>query len=277
MGGDAVPLAFSTVASHCDPSPGSTASLGSGYSGIAMRQHLSAHGDGHLLGFNGHLQQDLMGSARGDGQLQQNFDGQLQQPIDGADAVGVIRASLSQCRVLPEGFRWFIELGGLSGGRLAPPASPRRHRAYRGDNLTQPRRHHTFVEDCRRALRAVHPRLVWSYDSARQHTLRVREVVERAMTEEMIPVGEKKRPDPRFARKVRGSIDDCRPDLCLSSPTGVEMLPDDGGQDSPALNLKADVKLIGDFDLVKGDGPVSSVSQAGVSTMDRGTKLSVEL
>ncbi|GAB2299487.1 hypothetical protein Dimus_033554 [Dionaea muscipula] len=86
---------------------------------------------------------------------------------------------------------------GISCERLASPASPQRrnslkgddlsqHRqrhSLKGDNLTQPRRHRAFLEDCRQALRVVNPRLVWSYDSLRHRDLRVRGVVERAMTE----------------------------------------------------------------------------------------------
>ncbi|GAB2296717.1 hypothetical protein Dimus_030824 [Dionaea muscipula] len=75
-------------------------------------------------------------------------------------------------------------LRGFSSRGLVPPASPCRRRFLLGDNLTQPRRHRSLVEDCRRALKAVNPRLVWSYDSRRLRDLRVRGVVERTMEEE---------------------------------------------------------------------------------------------
>ncbi|GAB2301139.1 hypothetical protein Dimus_035172 [Dionaea muscipula] len=57
---------------------------------------------------------------------------------------------------------------GLSGGGLAPPASPRRRCSFVGSNLTHPQQQRSLVEDCRRALRAVKPGLVWAYESG-QH------------------------------------------------------------------------------------------------------------
>ncbi|GAB2276076.1 hypothetical protein Dimus_010815 [Dionaea muscipula] len=73
---------------------------------------------------------------------------------------------------------------GFSGRGLAPPASPRRLNARVGCTLTDPHRHRSFVDDCRCHLQAVHPRLIWSIDSARNHQIRVRYLVEKTMKDE---------------------------------------------------------------------------------------------
>ncbi|GAB2283424.1 hypothetical protein Dimus_017939, partial [Dionaea muscipula] len=66
---------------------------------------------------------------------------------------------------------------------LAPPASSRRRPSLEGDVLTQPRRHRSLLAECRRHFQVAHPRLMWSYDSAKNRDLRVRSVVERSMRE----------------------------------------------------------------------------------------------
>ncbi|GAB2288120.1 hypothetical protein Dimus_022464 [Dionaea muscipula] len=100
---------------------------------------------------------------------------------------------------------WFSRK--FSGGGLAPPASPGRRRFLWGDNLTQPRRHRSLVEDCRRALKTVNPRLVWSFDSRRHRDLRVRAVVERTMEEEAGSNRELHRPDLRASLQGPASIE----------------------------------------------------------------------
>ncbi|GAB2283901.1 hypothetical protein Dimus_018385, partial [Dionaea muscipula] len=118
---------------------------------------------------------------------------------------------------------------GPSGGRLAPPTSPRRRRRHSldGDNLTQPRRHRNFMEDYRRALRVVNPRLVWSYDSLRHRDLQ----------------GE-----------MRDSIEVLRLDLGLSSLSGIDLQQVDGGEVSPTTDWREGVDAIGCSDLVPGGG-----------------------
>ncbi|GAB2301942.1 hypothetical protein Dimus_035965, partial [Dionaea muscipula] len=66
---------------------------------------------------------------------------------------------------------------------LAPPASSRRRPSLEGDVLTQPRRHRSLVAECRRHFQVAHPRMMWSYDSAKNRELRIRSVVERSMRE----------------------------------------------------------------------------------------------
>ncbi|GAB2270717.1 hypothetical protein Dimus_005588 [Dionaea muscipula] len=86
---------------------------------------------------------------------------------------------------------------GFSGGGLAPPASPHQLNALVGCTLTDPRRHRFFVDDCWRDLQAVHPRLVWSFDSARNRQIRVRDIVESTTKEEINPIKLSLGPDLR--------------------------------------------------------------------------------
>ncbi|GAB2270711.1 hypothetical protein Dimus_005582 [Dionaea muscipula] len=91
-------------------------------------------------------------------------------------------------------------------GLQQPPSSPVGPRlgaaglASSGDHrrwgrLTQPRRHRSLVEEYRRHLHVVHPRLMWSFDSARNRDLRVRSVVERSMIKGLGSVEEELRSD----------------------------------------------------------------------------------
>ncbi|GAB2275916.1 hypothetical protein Dimus_010662 [Dionaea muscipula] len=105
-------------------------------------------------------------------------------------------------------------LTSFSGGGLAPPAWHRRRPTLEGDVLTQPRRHRTLVDECRRHLQVAHPRMMWSYDSAKNRELRVRSVVERMFGEGMGSEEEDSRPIlPDFAVSVDPMVD--------LAPTGV--------------------------------------------------------
>ncbi|GAB2301818.1 hypothetical protein Dimus_035844 [Dionaea muscipula] len=112
----------------------------------------------------------------------------------------------------------------FSSGGLAPPASPRRRRVLVGDNLTQPRRHRSrsLLEDCQRALRAVHPRMVWAFDSAHHREQRVRAVVERSLSEvtgsivEDVSAVMEVSIEGSAAKVVAGPSMEPKPDLVLS-------------------------------------------------------------
>ncbi|GAB2275954.1 hypothetical protein Dimus_010700, partial [Dionaea muscipula] len=124
----------------------------------------------------------------------------------------------------------------FSGGGLAPPASPRRRPSLEGDILTQPRRHRSLVAECRRHFQVAHPRLMWSYDSAKHRELRVRSVVERALREGLGSEEADLRPDMTEFAGVESpcdfltSIENFDPDLKDSSEglslTKAAALPD---------------------------------------------------
>ncbi|GAB2301738.1 hypothetical protein Dimus_035763, partial [Dionaea muscipula] len=177
---------------------------------------------------------------------------------------------------------------GWSGGGLAPPASSRRRPSLEGDVLTQPRRHRSFVEECRRHLQVAHPRLMWSYDSPRNRDLRVRSVVERSMREGLGSVEEDLRPDVLTSAAVedarldeggpvhaRDSIVVFKPDLGVTNSIEAELLPIAGGLISPESSLLEVVDLLGGSDSVNGGGLVTTVALGGCSAMAGGAKLPV--
>ncbi|GAB2302713.1 hypothetical protein Dimus_036708 [Dionaea muscipula] len=96
-------------------------------------------------------------------------------------------------------------------------ASPRRRYSLVGDVLTQPRRHRSFVEDCRRHLRAAHTSMMWTFDSPRHRELRVKTVVERVLQEGLSSPMEEFRPD------LSGSGEDLIP-LVANQPDLVSNL-----------------------------------------------------
>ncbi|GAB2294966.1 hypothetical protein Dimus_029156 [Dionaea muscipula] len=88
-----------------------------------------------------------------------------------------------------------------------------------GNNLSSPRRHRSFVEDCQRALRAVNYRLVWFFDSERNRQFWVRVVVERTLMEKSTSKEEdvgKPRPNGAL-RKRSGSCRIKTPEALTSS------------------------------------------------------------
>ncbi|GAB2281351.1 hypothetical protein Dimus_015947 [Dionaea muscipula] len=127
------------------------------------------------------------------------------------------------CRRGGGNFRW------CSGGRLAPPASPRRRCSFVGCQLTHPRRSQSFVKDCLRALRAVKPTLVWDYESLRNREFWVRTVVERVLKEEPSLLLEENQPALTDLLEGRGSFVTHLPDLVFSPMfAGSPIQPDLG-------------------------------------------------
>ncbi|GAB2302759.1 hypothetical protein Dimus_036753, partial [Dionaea muscipula] len=119
--------------------------------------------------------------------------------------------------------------GWCSGGRLAPPASPRRRCSFVGSQLTHPRRSRSFVEDCLRALRAVKPTLVWDYESLRNREFWVRTVVERVLKEEPSLLLEENQPALTDLLEGRVSSVTHLPDLVFSPMSaGSPIRPDLG-------------------------------------------------
>ncbi|GAB2268453.1 hypothetical protein Dimus_003411 [Dionaea muscipula] len=157
------------------------------------------------------------------------------QPTDGlrqppsSPAVPVSEVVLLGLLFLLFCFLWISARRGLKpselldeGGSLAPPVWPRRRPSLEGDVLTQPRRHRSLVDECRRHLQVAHPRLMWSYDSPRNREIRVRTVVERSLREGMGSEEEDSRPVlSDFAVTVAPVVDlappgDLEPDLRAS-------------------------------------------------------------
>ncbi|GAB2299485.1 hypothetical protein Dimus_033552 [Dionaea muscipula] len=137
------------------------------------------------------------------------------------------------------------------------------------------------VEGMGRTVSGVaHPRLIWSFDSAKHRDLRVRSVVERLMKEGLCSEEEDVQPDlPSFAVvevnrlegstlvDVRDSIEVCPPDLGVAPSSEDELLPADGGQRSSEQALQEGVDLSGGSDLAICVGLVATVTSGGVSAI----------
>ncbi|GAB2278854.1 hypothetical protein Dimus_013528 [Dionaea muscipula] len=141
-------------------------------------------------------------------------------------------------------------------------------------------------QECRRLLQVAYPRLIWSFDSAKNRDLRVRSVVERSMKEGLGSEEEDVQPYfPSFAVvevnrlegstlvEVRDSIEVCPPDLGVAPSCEDELLPADGGQRSSEQALQEGVDLSGGSDLAIGVGLVATVASGGVSAMAGCAKL----
>ncbi|GAB2296346.1 hypothetical protein Dimus_030469 [Dionaea muscipula] len=132
--------------------------------------------------------------------------------------------------------------GGDSG--LAPPASPRRQPALVRDILTLPRRHRSLVDECRRHFQVAHPRLMWSYDSAKHRDHRVRSVVEKSMREGLGSEEVVFRPDLPDLAPIQ--IPDCEEAL---GPSTVSAAPSDGiGLEMEVAELSKLSSVVSDFD-----------------------------
>ncbi|GAB2296277.1 hypothetical protein Dimus_030402 [Dionaea muscipula] len=169
---------------------------------------------------------------------------------------------------------------------MAPPALPCRRPSLEGDVLTQPRRHRSLVEECRRHFQVALPRLMWSYHSSKHRDLRVRSVVKRSMREGLGSEEEVLKLDlPVFATaedirlvggmpvKARDSIEVVIPDLGVIPSLEAELLPVDGGPISPESALPEGVDLLGGSDSVNGGGVVATIAMGGSSAMAGGAKL----
>ncbi|GAB2275953.1 hypothetical protein Dimus_010699 [Dionaea muscipula] len=109
----------------------------------------------------------------------------------------------------------------FSGGRLAPPASPRRRSSFVGSRLTHPCHTRSFMEDCRRALRAVKPTLVWDYESRRNRNFRLKTVAEGVLMDEPGLIVEENQLAVLDSLEGRSSCEIPPPDLDVS-PSPVE-------------------------------------------------------